>query len=185
MNAVFMALMLTVTLGMAAQEAAAHAVHAQSPSGVHPQVVAFEYATGDIPIYVQVEVYGPGNNDVEFQNGRTDALGRFTFTPDRPGVWAVIMSDGMGHQLRHEVLVPESLFTNAAKGSTTPEANAAPHMSSGTGTSSANGATSAPASTEKAGPSTAWKALVGVSVLCNIFLGIALWRRRTTPPTAS
>lgn len=164
MKAFFLALTLGASLSLLpslAAPARAHAVHAQSPAQVHPQVVAFEYATGDIPAYVQVEVYGPGETEVEFQNGRTDALGRFAFTPDRPGVWTLVMGDGMGHQLRHEVTVPETLFA------------ATPTETAGTAADMTDAKPSA--------HSTAMKALVGVSVLCNIFLGLSLWRRRSAP----
>lgn len=179
MNKVFLLLALAAPLACAfllgpffASQARAHAVHAQSPAGVHPQVVAFEYATGDIPAYVQVEVYAPGETEVEFQNGRTDALGRFTFTPDKPGVWTVVMGDGMGHQLRHEVTVPEALFAEA----TAPTNPSAPATAATPATATSGGLASL---------STPWKALVGVSVLCNIFLGMGLWRRRHAPAAKS
>lgn len=186
MHTFLKALLLAATLPLVSPfldaAAQAHAVYAQSPSGVHPQVVAFEYATGDIPAYVQVEVFAPGEADVEFQNGRTDALGRFTFTPDKPGVWAVVMSDGMGHQLRHEVTVPEALFTPDSETNSKAQASAA---TSGAAPAGAAVPTAATGGGGLGTLSTPWKALVGVSVLCNIFLGMGLWRRRHAPVAKS
>jgi nickel transport protein len=53
-----------------------------------------------------VLVYAPGGGDTEFQNGRTDARGRFAFLPDRPGVWRVKVDAGMGHGFDIEIEVP-------------------------------------------------------------------------------
>ena len=69
--------------------------------------VAFQVAfSGNQPAaYAKVLVYAPGLESPEFQNGRTDAKGRFAFVPDRQGVWSVQVDAGMGHQIAFEVAV--------------------------------------------------------------------------------
>ena len=66
-------------------------------------LVQFAYSGGEQPTYAKVEVYSPADDKVEFQNGRTDAQGRFAFMPDAPGRWRIIMADNMGHRVEHPV----------------------------------------------------------------------------------
>jgi nickel transport protein len=60
-------------------------------------VVRFAYTTGEPLSYAQAEVFSPKDDELEYQNGRLDAGGRFAFVPDGPGSWRVKVSDGMGH----------------------------------------------------------------------------------------
>ncbi|MCD6454260.1 MAG: hypothetical protein J7L62_03035 [Candidatus Aminicenantes bacterium] len=55
-----------------------------------------------------VKVFAPGEV-VEFQKGRTDQEGRFSFFPDRPGRWQVVINDGNGHGIVADVMVDETL----------------------------------------------------------------------------
>ena len=41
----------------------------------------------------------------EFQNGRTDAQGRFAFLPDKPGTWTIVVADNMGHKVSHPMTI--------------------------------------------------------------------------------
>ncbi len=92
-----------------ASTALAHAVHYRvlEQDG---DAVAFEVSFGpkEPAAYAAVLVYGPDDQEVEHQNGRTDRQGRFAFLPDRPGVWRVRVEAGMGHQVSFEVDVAES-----------------------------------------------------------------------------
>ncbi len=83
-----------------------------------PVVLEFQYATGDPAAYAAIKIYAPADATtstespqdspkVEYQNGRTDASGRFSFVPDSPGTWTVIMTDGQGH--RSEAAIEYSL----------------------------------------------------------------------------
>lgn len=47
--------------------------------------------------FAKVKIWSPENDRVEFQNGRTDKNGRFSFFPDVDGVWHITVNDGMGH----------------------------------------------------------------------------------------
>lgn len=57
----------------------------------------FHYADGTALSYAEVKIWSPGNDEVEFQNGRTDKNGRFSFIPDRDGIWRITADDGLGH----------------------------------------------------------------------------------------
>ena len=72
-------------------------------------VVRAAYSDGEPLAYAEFKVFGPGSSTQEFQAGRTDALGRFAFTPDVPGQWTVHAADGMGHATRRIVQVSEAL----------------------------------------------------------------------------
>lgn len=66
-------------------------------------VLAIHYGDGTLFAFEQYEVFAPGT-DIAFQVGRTDALGRVVFVPDREGAWKVkfVSDDGHGG----EALVP-------------------------------------------------------------------------------
>ena len=93
------ALLLTGT----AAQAPAHALYAADTRHDGVVLVQFAYSGGEQPTYAKVEVYSPADAKVEFQNGRTDAQGRFAFMPDTPGQWRIIMADNMGHRVEHPV----------------------------------------------------------------------------------
>ena len=66
------------------------------------------FSSGDPIAYGQVLIYAPDNAEVEFQNGRTDRNGVFSFLPDRPGIWKVEVDGGLGHKLIFDVEVAGS-----------------------------------------------------------------------------
>ena len=90
---------------LGAAQAQAHALYAAHTWQGTVALVQFAYAGGSVPTYAKVEVYSPADAKVEFQNGRTDAQGRFAFMPDAPGQWRIIMADNMGHRVEHAVEV--------------------------------------------------------------------------------
>ncbi len=51
-----------------------------------------------------VKVFAPGEDEF-FQRGRTDRKGKFSFYPDRPGDWYVLINDGKGHGVALKVRV--------------------------------------------------------------------------------
>lgn len=133
-----------------APRASAHALLAKEVDSGNVCAVEFAYSTGGTANYAEVKVYAPDNADVEFQNGRTDALGRFAFLPDKAGTWTVVMADGMGHKVSHPVAVTlsgERVAQVPAEGLTA--------------------------------SSKLFPALLGVSLLANFFLLLALFRRRS------
>ncbi|WP_319471490.1 carboxypeptidase-like regulatory domain-containing protein [uncultured Pseudodesulfovibrio sp.] len=94
-------------------ESAAHGVAYDILDSSHGVGFEVRFSTGDPAAYAEVLVYSPEKNDVEFQNGRTDALGRFVFLPDTPGKWRVEADAGLGHKVRFNVDVDESGIASA------------------------------------------------------------------------
>lgn len=81
--------------------AQAHALRAAHERQGESVLVRFAYSDGKAPPFAAVRVLGADGR--EFQNGRTDARGRFAFVPDAPGRWRISISDGMGHKIEHPV----------------------------------------------------------------------------------
>lgn len=55
--------------------------------------------------YAEVLIFSPFDEKIEYQNGRTDRLGRFAFYPESTGIWRIEVKDGMGHMVRGEIEV--------------------------------------------------------------------------------
>jgi nickel transport protein len=71
-----------------------------------PAVVAHTTYAGSEPVaYAAVLVYSPLQQETEYQNGRTDANGVFSFVPDREGEWRFVVDDGMGHHAETPITV--------------------------------------------------------------------------------
>jgi hypothetical protein len=78
-----------------------------------PNVVVHVWYDGGGPIAfapVQVKLM----KDSEFQKGRTDGNGVFSFTPDRQGKWTLSADDEMGHRGKTEFLIDEDFFRGKA-----------------------------------------------------------------------
>lgn len=71
-------------------------------------VVSLSFGHGHPPLHESFRVYAP-DQEVAFQNGRTDALGRLSFLPDRPGTWRVVVSTDDGHGVELDIDVDESM----------------------------------------------------------------------------
>lgn len=68
-----------------------------------PTVILDARYGGTQPVpFAKVQVYAPGEAR-EFQNGRTDQRGRFSFVPPAPGNWRAVVDDEIGH--RSEVAI--------------------------------------------------------------------------------
>ena len=157
-------LVFGVLLLLGAAQAQAHALYAAHTWQGSVALVQFAYAGGSVPTYAKVEVYSPADAKVEFQNGRTDAQGRFAFMPDTPGQWRIIMADNMGHRVEHAVDVSPSQGSAQI---------AAQTSGPNTDKPAANGAT--PGVGEFSVP---LRVLLGLSLLANMALGAAVLRRR-------
>ena len=117
-------LAVALLLAGAAAQVSAHALYAADTRHDGVVLVQFAYSSGEQPTYAKVEVYSPADDKVEvyspaddkveFQNGRTDAQGRFAFMPDAPGRWRIIMADNMGHRVEHPVEVSAAQGAAAA-----------------------------------------------------------------------
>jgi nickel transport protein len=78
--------------------ASAHGTGYRLINDARTVAVSFFYADGQPMSYAETLVFGPDNDDIEFQNGRTDQNGRFAFYPETPGTWRLVVNDGMGHR---------------------------------------------------------------------------------------
>ena len=87
----------------------AHAIELRVQQAL-PAVVVYTTYTGSVPvIYATVLVYAPSSQEAEYQNGRTDANGVFSFVPDREGEWRFLVDDGMGHREEIPITVSADL----------------------------------------------------------------------------
>ncbi len=68
-------------------------------------LIAAMYDDGEPMSYAAVEIK-TSDSDLPFQKGRTDRNGLMMFKPDKPGLWQVEVTDGMGHRLALDVDVP-------------------------------------------------------------------------------
>lgn len=67
------------------------------------------YNDGSPLSYSDVKVYAPGNEQA-FQEGMTDANGRFLIFPAEAGTWKITVNDGMGHGLVEEIEVEAGMI---------------------------------------------------------------------------
>lgn len=108
------------------------------------------FSSGEPIAYGEVLIYSPADSEVEYQNGRTDRNGVFTFLPDRAGIWKVEVDGGLGHKLMFDVTVSEPSAENR------------------------NGVNVA----GMGHSSQAVNAALGLSLLLNVALGALYWRKR-------
>lgn len=77
-------------------------------------ILRVTYAGTDPVPFAKVQVFAPGTDSVEFQAGRTDRRGHFSFVPEPPGAWRVVVDDEEGHRREVAVTVPDSFRAGAA-----------------------------------------------------------------------
>lgn len=73
-------------------------------------VVTFSFAQEDDFSFQSYEIYAP-EGEIPFAVGRTDALSRISFLPDRPGLWKIKAFSQDGHGKIVEVAVDEAMQT--------------------------------------------------------------------------
>jgi nickel transport protein len=88
----------------------AHDIEARVEFASPAVIVRTTYGGTDPAAFVEVLVYSPANPGTEFQNGRTDARGAFSFVPDRGGDWLFVADDELGHRIELKVPVEQSLL---------------------------------------------------------------------------
>lgn len=134
--------------------ALAHGVGSRELDPGATKAMVFLYADGDPMAFAQVVVTTPGTDGTVYQSARTDGRGQFAFVPSGPGVWEVAASDGQGHRAVRQVTVDDVA-------SPSPDRIAS--------------SASAPAS----GIGPGWReVIIGLSLLANVALAAALWRRK-------
>lgn len=76
-------------------------------------IIRSAYAGTEVCAYAGIEIFSPNDSRVEFQNGRTDARGMFSFVPDRVGKWRAVIDDEMGHRV--ETIIDLTDLSNQAE----------------------------------------------------------------------
>ncbi|OEU66970.1 MAG: hypothetical protein BA863_16855 [Desulfovibrio sp. S3730MH75] len=79
-----------------------------------PKTITFKtiFSSGEPISYGEVLIFSPENTEVEYQNGRTDKLGQFSFLPDKKGKWKIEVNGGMGHKIIFDVAITDLLNEN-------------------------------------------------------------------------
>ena len=101
--------LLLILLALYPHGALAHGTGHRVMEDSKAVAVEFFYSDGQPMQYAAILVFGPQDDEVEYQNGRTDREGRFAFYPTAAGDWRIEVDDGMGHkevgiiQIRQEV----------------------------------------------------------------------------------
>jgi len=111
--------LLAVVLSVQAWVAAAALAHGTTYDVLDSAATVaarFAYDDGEPMMYAEVLVFRPGNDQIEYQNGRTDQLGHFAFCPDTSGTWRVEVADGMGHKVSSRIRVDADLRGAVAVG---------------------------------------------------------------------
>ncbi len=59
---------------------------------------------------VPVKVYAPGNDKDEYQSGKTDKNGTFSFRPDSAGEWKLRVGDNAGRAITINTLIGDTVL---------------------------------------------------------------------------
>ena len=157
-SAFILACFVLFLLAAAAGQASAHGTDHKTVDPGPAVAVAFIYSDGSPMSYAKVLVYSPGDNEIEYQNGRADANGRFVFYPDEAGEWQIEANDGTGHLEKASIEVSSS-EQGKQEEFYGREQNDGGHKF------------------EAGGLSRAWAAVLGVSLILNIFSGLCFVRK--------
>jgi hypothetical protein len=128
--------------------------------------------------YSQIKIFSPEDQNIEYQNARTDREGLFAFVPNTPGQWSFEVNDGQGHLAQGSVTIAESGPPPAE--SEKPQAGIdSPDPSE---SSPPQAAPMASGGAPQIGPA---RIALGLSVILNIALiGLVVTRRRKSPVKA-
>lgn len=99
----------------------AHGLEATATLTPPAVVVRARYGGSEPVAFVKVRVLAPQGSPVEYQNGLTDRNGQFSFVPDGPGAWRVLVDDEEGHRRELTVSVPSPFEGSAASAPPAPD----------------------------------------------------------------
>lgn len=123
-------------------------------------VLLFQYDDGEPMAYGQVKVYSPETDDYEYQGGRSDGSGYYSFIPNAPGIWKFVGDDGQGHMTNGQIEVTEADLAGDAT------------------------ATSRPVAQGGAQKPNMFQILLGLSILLNLALA-SLWLQAKKRPSVT
>jgi nickel transport protein len=105
---------MTLGLILFAGRLLAHDIETQIEMSRPAVVVRATYAGKDPVAYARVLIYAESERKTEFQNGRTDARGVFSFVPDRAGEWLFVLDDELGHRREVKIPIDEKIVASPA-----------------------------------------------------------------------
>ncbi len=97
--------LITLLLLLASAAAHAHELAVAVQLSAPAAILRATYANSDPAPFAKIQVFTPAKQ--EFQAGNTDRRGYFSFVPESPGEWHVIVDDEMGHRKDVAVSVPD------------------------------------------------------------------------------
>jgi nickel transport protein len=81
---------------------------------VAPAVVIRAAYGGSDPVpFAKVQVFAPSPSKEQFQTGVTDRRGYFSFVPEGPGSWRVVIDDEEGHRREIQVTIPQTFASTS------------------------------------------------------------------------
>lgn len=83
-------------------------------------IVRAVYGGSEPVVFAKVRVYAPGGGSTQHQAGSTDRRGLFSFVPDGPGKWRVVVDDEEGHRAESFIEVPPDFSAGAPAVATRP-----------------------------------------------------------------
>jgi nickel transport protein len=93
---------------------AAHELEATVSLAAPAVVVRAAYGGSEPVPFAKVQVFTPSSPTREFQAGVTDPRGYFSFVPDGPGAWRVVIDDEEGHRREFPVTVPDPFHSSVS-----------------------------------------------------------------------
>ena len=82
-----------------------------------PAVIVHATYAGTEPVpFAKIQIFAPADPSKEFQAANTDKRGYFSFVPEGPGSWRIVLDDEIGHRKDLTVEVPEP-FQGSSGGS--------------------------------------------------------------------
>ena len=109
-------LIALLLVGIVSVRVFAHDLQREVAEGTGAVEVRLFFSDGSVFSFEAYEVYREGE-DIPFQVGRTDALGRLVFIPDRAGTWRVKVFSEDGHGLDFSLATGEGGMLENAGGS--------------------------------------------------------------------
>ncbi len=92
---------------------AAHDLEVTVTMAAPAVVLRATYGGAEAVSFAQVQVFAPAASAGEYQTGRTDRRGCFSFVPETGGAWRVVIDDEEGHRREVDVTVPEPFDSGA------------------------------------------------------------------------
>ena len=92
----------------------AHGVRCKITKSLGIQVY---FDSGSLVTEAEVKIYAPGNRKTPFLKCKTNLRGEAFFTPNKVGLWIIVVKDSSGHGLRKDIEVNSNMITSSKNSS--------------------------------------------------------------------